>query len=473
MAKIGILGGTFDPVHIGHLMLAEQAAHNYGLSKVLFIPSGRPPHKDMSKITPARHRVEMVRLAIGSNPLFEVSELESDDAHVSYTYSTLDALRRIYGPGAELYYIIGSDVLNYITKFINFRQVLDSCVLIASARPGGDLMKNASVLAGELAGAYGAKIELMKFPEIEISSSMLRAKISGGEAVRYMAPDAVIDYIARNGLYAVGGDTAVPGYWESIPEPRAGCGQDGVCDSGVCDNGACDSGNFDNDNCDNGFWDAVDINKIVKTVASRIPAKRFAHSLNVMETAAGLAAKCGANPKKAALAGILHDIMRDAPAGELIAACESGGYEVRDYELLATVVLHAPAGAIEAGKILRTFIEESGGKCDRISYAPDEIGEAIACHTAGRADMGLLAKILFVSDMIEPGREYDVSIEARKMLSGSRAGSDALIRLDETVLFLLEKNIEYLAKSGHPLIHPDSVHARNLLRRAVSDNQKT
>jgi len=456
LKKIGILGGTFDPVHVGHLMLADQAASALGLSRVLFVPTGRPPHKDSRRITPAEHRIGMVRLAIEGNGLFEATTVECDYPGTSYTYITLGELRAQYGPDVEFYYIIGSDVLAYITKFINYRQVFDSCVFAVSARPGADRDRT-EMLARELVESYGARIRLVGFPEIAISSSMLREKIARGESVRYMAPDAVIKYINEHNLYKDGGDTALPGYWDSIPPPAARGAPIETGDAGGASNA---------DNAEN-FDYAAQIEKIRKIVKSRLRGKRFAHTLGVTEVARGLAEDLGADPDKAALAGLLHDCMRERTNDELAAYCEENGVPASDAEKMSPAVLHARAGAREAEALL--------------GYADHEIEEAIACHTTGREGMGLLAKIIFAADAVEPGREYEASKKARAMLgisSGARnkkqtekkhgAVAGNTRALDDAILFILENQIKHIVDTGLPL-HPDTVLARNWMLREAND----
>ena len=419
--KIGILGGTFDPVHIAHLMFAERAASTLGLSKVIFIPTGRPPHKDVRMITPAEHRLEMVRLAIADNSLFELSDVECLNSGVSYTYSTLETLRGQYGVDAEFYYIIGSDVLEYVTKFKNYRRVFDACTFVTSQRPGTG-HKQTGTLASELARAFGAKIVIIDFPETAISSSLIREWITGGQDVRYMVPDAAIEYIQKHGLYKDAGDTAVPGYWEAIPDQEGNRG------------GSVPAGKA---------FDAAFIKKIDAIVSARLGKKRYSHTLAVMETAKRLALRFGADPDKAAMAGLLHDCMRDVPKHEMVAYCEANGISITDFETRTPALLHAPAGAMEARKLL--------GVRDL------EIEEAIACHTTGRAGMGLLAKIIFVADAVEPERDFDAAYAARRMLE--QDNEDARL-LDEVLLFLLDRQIVHIVETGSPL-HPDTVFTRN------------
>ena len=449
------MGGTFDPVHIGHLMLAEQAAGSFNLTKILFMPAGRPPHKDAAKISSVEHRVGMLRLATGPNALFETSVVECERPGVNYTFETLDALRRVYGPEAELFYIIGSDVLKYIDKFIRYERVLSSCVLLASTRPGADRV-NAGALAASLTESYGARIELINFPEIDISSSLIRRRIADGQSVRYMTPDGVIAYIAQNGLYTTAEDTELPGYWDSIPAPRAGEPAARRDTRERLVNGSAPAAQ---PACGQRFMSAGSMRELRHIVASRQGAGRFEHTLRVMETADGLAAELGADREKTRLAALLHDLLRDAPAGKLIGACESGGLAVGELERAAPIILHAPAGAIEAEKLLNRLCDPGRGGTPG-PFA--EILEAIASHTTGRANMGLIAKIIFIADAVEPGRDYKSSAKARAELRARGGGPVDNKRLDAVMLYLLDNQIEYTLSKGGAL-HPDTVHARNWL----------
>jgi nicotinate-nucleotide adenylyltransferase len=181
-------------------MLAERMAGYLELDKVLFVPTGRPPHKDESKVAGARHRVEMVRLAIEGNPRFELSTIESDSAELSYTYRTLARLRERCGAGAELYYIVGSDVLEGLRDFKNFADICGECVFAAALRPGSSEAR-ASECAEGLASRYGARIVMVPFIEIGISSTVIRDIIANGGSARYLLPDSVLAYIAANRLF--------------------------------------------------------------------------------------------------------------------------------------------------------------------------------------------------------------------------------------------------------------------------------
>lgn len=200
--KIGISGGTFDPIHIGHLVIAEQAREKMGLDRVLFIPSGNPPHKRDIEVTAAEDRYNMVQKAIEGNPYFEASRMEIDRGGYTYTVDTLRELRRIYGENALLYFIIGADILWDLPGWKEQRQVFSLCEFIAVLRPGYDRQ----AFSGQvelLQHEYGAVIHWIGAPLIDVSSTMLREKVSLGQSIRYLVPEAVENEINTKGLYRV------------------------------------------------------------------------------------------------------------------------------------------------------------------------------------------------------------------------------------------------------------------------------
>jgi nicotinate-nucleotide adenylyltransferase len=138
MKRIGISGGTFNPIHVGHLIIAEMARDMFDLDKVLFIPSGMPPHKNLGSVLSAEQRFDMVKRAVAGNPYFEESRIEIDREGYTYTVDTLKKLRELYGNDTSLYYIIGADVLNDLLTWRNAEEVFKICEFIAALRPGND-----------------------------------------------------------------------------------------------------------------------------------------------------------------------------------------------------------------------------------------------------------------------------------------------------------------------------------------------
>ena len=198
--KIGIMGGTFDPIHIGHLLLGEFAYEDFGLDEIWFLPNGNPPHKETSDAEEdLRHRVEMVRLAIGSVPYFRLNRHEADVDRHSYTYKTMQEFNSRY-PENEFYFILGADCLFSIEQWKYFREIFPTCTILAAMRDDKDAedMKTQIKYLNE---KYGARIELLQAPLVEISSTTIRERSARDLSVRYMVPDAVAEYIAEHHLY--------------------------------------------------------------------------------------------------------------------------------------------------------------------------------------------------------------------------------------------------------------------------------
>lgn len=197
--KIGILGATFDPVHRGHLAIAAEVKRSLGLAEVLFVPAGQPQLKQNITITPAKHRVEMVRLAIAGRPEYKVSEIEIERTGPSYTVATLTELRRIYAGKDEIYFILGWDSL---AKFPEWRQpsrIIGMCLLVVVPRPG---WPPPDVTTLEKAvPRISKRLILLEGPQVDISSTAIREMVAGGKAIADLVPAAVADYIKKHKLY--------------------------------------------------------------------------------------------------------------------------------------------------------------------------------------------------------------------------------------------------------------------------------
>lgn len=198
--KIGISGGTFDPVHFGHLLVAEVLRDRFGLDKILFIPTGLPPHKDLLNVTSAEHRYKMLKEAISTNTCFEASRIEIDRKGLTYTFDTLSELKNLYSHDTDLYFIIGADVVNDILMWKNFEKVFSICEFIAVLRPEHNKNEFDNAV-GFLRSKYMAKIHVGDIPLIGISSTMVREAVRSNRSIKYMVPECVEDYIRRNNLY--------------------------------------------------------------------------------------------------------------------------------------------------------------------------------------------------------------------------------------------------------------------------------
>lgn len=198
--KIGIMGGTFDPVHYGHLVTAEGARCEFGLDHVLFMPSGIPPHKTKKKVSSPEHRYMMTVLATLTNPHFEVSRIDIDREGISYTIDTLLILREQYGPTAELYFITGADAIFEIMNWKDADKLLKIAHFIAATRPGFSL-EELPVKTQQWVDEHQDRFHVLKVPAMAISSTDIRKRVRNGHSIRYLVPEPVDHYILRHGLY--------------------------------------------------------------------------------------------------------------------------------------------------------------------------------------------------------------------------------------------------------------------------------
>jgi nicotinate-nucleotide adenylyltransferase len=187
--RIGILGGTFDPVHNGHLYLAKKACQRLKLSKILFIPTYIPPHKKHVKVTQARHRYDMLKLAISGNRKFKLSNMEIKRKGRSYSVETLRRLKKKYGSSVELFFITGSDSLKELNKWKNLKEILKLCKFVVVERPGFKAWKIPESLI------------FIKINAKDISATDIRARIKAGRPLTAIIPTKVIRYVRRNKLY--------------------------------------------------------------------------------------------------------------------------------------------------------------------------------------------------------------------------------------------------------------------------------
>ncbi len=204
--RIGILGGTFDPVHYAHLAIAEEVYCALRLTRMLFVPAGQPPHKPERRITPARHRLAMLERAISANPHFSLSLVDMQRAGPSYTVETVRLLRDEWGPGAELFFVIGGDSLKDLPTWREPAGILEQATLVALMRPGySDVSAERAQLVARLPGLEQRLITL-EGPRMDISSTDLRQRVAEGRPIRYQTPDAVEEYIRQHDLYRAAGE---------------------------------------------------------------------------------------------------------------------------------------------------------------------------------------------------------------------------------------------------------------------------
>ena len=199
--RIGLFGGTFDPIHMAHLIVAEEVRLAAGLDRITFIPAHRPWLKADREITDAEHRLRMVRLAIASNPFFDVSTAELDRPGPSYTVDTVEAMRRKADPDDELYFIAGADALADMPRWKDPSRLMTLCHIIGVRRPGAPEV-DMEALGAFIPGVCGC-IRMVEVPQLDISSTMIRARLRKGLPVRYLVPSEVERYIAEHRLYSI------------------------------------------------------------------------------------------------------------------------------------------------------------------------------------------------------------------------------------------------------------------------------
>lgn len=299
MKKIGIIGGSFDPVHYGHLLLAERARVETGLSQVVFMPAYVSPFKQNTKAAEAGDRLEMVRLAVGSNPNFTVSDMEICRHSVSYTAETLRDYREKAGADAEIFFITGTDAFMSIVGWREFEYLLSHFSFAIGLRPGFP-EEELDRLIGRLKQRYGTNVVKVYSPKLEISSSHIREQIAEGRSARYMLPDSVLDYIEREGLYRYHGEEDQPA--------------------------------------------AADVKeRITAHLEANLKPSRLLHTKGVAAEAVVLAKRYGADLEKAELCALFHDSCRSAgnlEHGPAAAEMMKKDYNIQDQDMINAVAYH-------------------------------------------------------------------------------------------------------------------------------------
>ncbi len=393
--KIGIYGGTFNPPHLGHMEAARTAIQVLGLDKLLLIPAAIPPHKQLPEITPdSSHRLAMTELmadTMGMPKVVEVTDMELKREGKSFTADTLADIRAQY-PDAELWLMMGTDMF---LSFQNWYKPEEICKLAGLCAFGRTEQDGEEVFAPQrefLHEKFGAKITTITLPGlVEVSSTQVREMLEQGKGEQYLN-SAVYGHILMNGLYGTHADLKQL----DIPELRA-CSY------------------------------------------SMVRQKRVPHIRGTEEEAIRLARHWGADETMAQRAAILHDCTKYLELEPHKAICARYGVELDELEQKAVKLLHSKTGACMAKYV---FGE------------PEEVYDAIFWHTTGKADMSLLAKIIYMADYIEPNRDFEGVDEMRRL-----AYSD----LDKAMLMGVESTIEDMSQRGYP-IHINTQQACQWLR---------
>ena len=357
--KIGILGGTFSPIHDGHLRLARIYQQELGLEKMLLIPTYQPPHKQTDHLPDGEHRCRMAELASEELPGFEVSDIEIRRGGKSYTVDTLTELRELY-PEGEFYLLTGSDMFCTVLDWHRGSELVRMAEICTMER-GGDTAEMLETQAGRIRAA-GGRARILHREPFNCSSTGIRERIAAGcrDSRELGISPKVLSYILQNGLYG----------------------------SDVRD------------------W-VYDEDKFVETARRLEKPARFAHSMNVAARAEELAERYGENPTLCRVAGILHDVCKNLPDKEQFSLVKRLRGPIKNDIMndksfgLVPPIWHGPAAA--------AYIwEELGGDNRDILYS-------VAYHTTGRAGMSLFEKIIYIADLTSAERDYPDAREVRDL----------------------------------------------------------
>ncbi|MBR1384442.1 MAG: nicotinate-nucleotide adenylyltransferase [Ruminococcus sp.] len=361
MKRIGIFGGTFDPVHLGHRFLAEEAIKAASLDKLYVIPAGIPPHKQSSGMTSDEQRLEMCRLTFSDIENTEVSDFEINKQGKSYSYETVKYFSKLF-PDDRLYFVMGSDQLLTFEKWFRYKDILALCNIIALSREDDISQEELENKAKELTDLPN-KIITVSVKPLEISSTFIREIIaSGGDPSQWLEKKTA-EYIITNNLYRNEEKFSMP--------------------------------------------DKKKYSEYKEYIKEHLSKKRAQHSLNVADAAVKLAKLYGADEDKAYVAGLLHDVCKELPAEEQLAYVLKSPLDVSEIETKTVALFHAVAGSV--------FVQEKFGIDD------PEIIKAIRYHTVGCGNMEMLSKIIYIADLISAERDYK---DVKKMRKVAEQGLD-------------------------------------------------
>ena len=200
LKRFAILGGTFDPIHNGHLETARQILKKTDVEKVIFVPAGVPPHKEILGVTDGESRLKMVSLALKNEPLMAVSDLEVHRAGTTYTVDTVEELRRELGEDVSFSFVMGADALFYLSSWKNYRRLLEICKFLVVTRPGYDTSR-LKALVQQLEEEYHGELSFLEIPPVEVSSSQIRQAVKEGRSIQRLLPEAVEQFIRIQKLY--------------------------------------------------------------------------------------------------------------------------------------------------------------------------------------------------------------------------------------------------------------------------------
>lgn len=377
--KIGLLGGTFDPVHLGHIRMAEACKAQLSLDEIWWIPASVPPHKER-QTTAYETRRAWIERVLGGSAGHRILDIEKEREGKSYTYHTLLELHK-REPDCQFYFLTGADSIDGLHTWYHWEDILDLCTFVVTTRPGYDLAlpDEIAVVAEKSKGGI-LRIEI---DALNVSSTEVRERVARNLPIDVLIPEEIIGEV-RDSM-----EIKVEGYKEILK--------------------------------------------------NRLSVKRYTHSVGVANTAARLAGMFNGDIERAYLAGLMHDYARELTEEELLELTAKHHLSTDGVELMQTSLLHGPVGA--------WLLEQEGLITD------PQVLDAIRWHTTGHPDMDQLARIVYISDYIEPGRNFP-GVDVLRQITNKDLNLGVLAGLDHTLSFLVQRN---------NFIHPLSVATRNRL----------
>lgn len=370
--RIGIYGGTFNPIHNTHIEIAEAAQTQFNLDIVYFLVAGAPPHKDTAETISDINRLEMVSIAIKDYPNFRIDDRELYRSGKSYSYITMTELKAEH-PDDELFFIMGSDSLVTFKHWVK-PDVISKCASILVAPRIGDELEEISSTISHYKSLFEGDFLLIDYAANAIASSVIRQNLLLDETVKKSIPKKVLDYIVEHNLYSPYSYT------------------------------------YD------------DVLKLSDEMKKELKPGRYIHTLGVANTAYALALKWNYPAFTAMVAGMLHDSAKCISDEKRISICEANNIPITDIEYKYPHLLHGKVGAYYCKSKYDVF--------------DDQIAHAITVHTTGCPGMNLLDKIIFVADYIEPGRNKQPRLDILRTTAYNDLDKCVYMILEDTVEYL-------------------------------------
>lgn len=392
--KIGIMGGTFDPIHNQHLYIANTALTRLDLDIILFIPTGKMPHKNNHFVTDKTHRFNMVSLAIADNEKFFISDIETNSEIVNYTSSTLEKIKKQCNENVQLFFIIGIDSLYDLNTWKNPNIISNICTIVSFNRPNYSQSKENK----ELIEKYNFKIKMIDDISVSLSSTDIRNKIMNNESCKYLIPDNVLEYIEKHKLFSY---------------------------------------KFDEEYIEN----------LKIEVSKKISKKRFTHTLGVMNVAIKLAKTYGENTNNCIVASLLHDYAKEMSKEDKFRYLNKYNLYLDEYTKNNIDLSHG----LIASHIAKNIF----------NIKNKDVINAIEFHTTGRPNMSLLEKIIYLSDSLDPNRNYK-NLEHLTNL--------AFKNIDKALLECIAGKIDFTLKKGESA-HPISIVTLDYYKKIYEENK--